>query len=88
VSWSSGSTDVMFQPRRLRTCNPSSVETIARNPSHFSSKAHPDSEGSGPERDSIGSGSRSPLSIAQQRHKTETAFLARIDPLDGGLAAD
>ena len=28
----------MFQPRRLRTRKPSSVETIARKPSHLSSK--------------------------------------------------
>jgi hypothetical protein len=32
----------MSQPRRLRTRRPSSVETSARNPSHFSSKDHPE----------------------------------------------
>ena len=45
---SSGSTSVMFQPRRLRTRRPSSVETSARKPSHFSSKDHPEPEGKGP----------------------------------------
>jgi hypothetical protein len=42
---------------RLRTRNPSSVETMARKPSHLSSKDHPEPEGSGSERESIGSGS-------------------------------
>ena len=41
----------MFQPRRLRTRRPSSVETSARKPSHFSSKDHPEPEGSGPGRE-------------------------------------
>jgi hypothetical protein len=58
---SSGKAGVMFQPRRLRTARPSSVETSARNPSHLSSKDHPEPEGNGPGRDSIGSGSRSAL---------------------------
>jgi hypothetical protein len=48
----------MFHLRRLRTRSPSSVETIARKPSHLSSKDHPEPEGRGPERHSIGSGSR------------------------------
>jgi hypothetical protein len=50
----------MFHPRRLRTRSPSSVETMARNlnPSHLSSKDQPDPEGRGPQRASIGSGSR------------------------------
>ena len=55
---SSGSTGVMFQPRRLRTRSPASVETIARKPSHLSSKDHSEPEGKGPGRESIGSGSR------------------------------
>ena len=55
---SSGRAVVMFQPRRLRTRNSPSVDTIARKPSHLSSKDHPEPEGSGPGRDSIGSGSR------------------------------
>jgi hypothetical protein len=55
---SSGSNAVMSQPRRLRTRRPSSVETMARNPSHFTSKDQPEPEGSGPGRDSISSGSR------------------------------
>ena len=32
-----GGTGVMFQPRRLRIRNSSSVETVARKPSHFTS---------------------------------------------------
>ena len=32
---SSGSTGVMFQPRRLRTARPSSVAAMARNPFHL-----------------------------------------------------
>ena len=47
----------MFQPR-LRTRNPSSVETSARKPSHLTSNDHPEPEGTGPGRDNIGSGSR------------------------------
>jgi hypothetical protein len=54
----------MFQPRRLRTLSPSSVETSARKPSHFSSKDHPEPEGRGPGRDNIGSGSRSVKTLA------------------------
>ena len=57
-SRSFGTTGVMFDPRRLLTARPSSVETIARKPSHFSSKDHAEPEGSGPGRDSFGSGSR------------------------------
>ena len=34
---SSGSRSAIGQPRRLRTCSPFSVDTIARKPSHFSS---------------------------------------------------
>jgi hypothetical protein len=45
---SSGSTGVMFQPLRLRTDSPSSVETIARKPSHLRSKDHPEPGGRGP----------------------------------------
>jgi hypothetical protein len=55
----------MFQPRRLRTRRASSVENDRRKPSHFSSKDHPEPEGSGPGRDSIGSGSRSTRSLVR-----------------------
>ena len=41
-------------PRRLRTSRPSSVETIARNPSHFSSNTQPSPLGIGPGRRSMG----------------------------------
>lgn len=50
----------MFQPRRLRTRRPSTVETSARKPSHFTSNDHPDPVGIGPERTSIGAGSTHP----------------------------
>ena len=42
------------QERRLRTSSPFSVETIARNPSYLSSKAHPSPVGIGPGRSNIG----------------------------------
>jgi hypothetical protein len=44
----------MFQPRRLRTRRPSSVETTARNPSHLTSKAHSVPVGIDPGRKSMG----------------------------------
>jgi hypothetical protein len=55
---SSGTAVVISHPRRVRTRSPSSVETSARKPSHFTSKDHPEPEGSGPGRDGTGSGSR------------------------------
>ena len=39
------------------------METMARNPSHLTSKDHPEPEGSGPGRDSMGLGSRRPRSL-------------------------
>jgi N-acetylmuramoyl-L-alanine amidase len=53
-SASSSSCMVMFQPRRLWTRRPSSVDTIARKPSHFTSYAQPLPVGSSPLRASIG----------------------------------
>jgi hypothetical protein len=51
----------MFQPGRLRTFNPSTVETRARKPSHFTSYAQPGPLGSGPGLASMGDvGSRIP----------------------------
>jgi hypothetical protein len=47
----------------LRTRSPSSVETIARKPSHSSSKDHPEPQGSGLGRESIGSGSRRDVTL-------------------------
>jgi len=58
VSASSGSNRVMFQPRRLRARNRSWVQTRQRKPSSLGSKRQPRPHGSGPERASIGSGSR------------------------------
>ena len=60
-SASSSSCMVMFQPRRERTRRPSSVETIARKPSHLTSCAQPSPVGSPPARASIG---RSPTTRA------------------------
>lgn len=39
----------------------------ARKPSHLTSKDHPEPEGSGPGRDSIGTGSRRALTYRQRR---------------------
>jgi hypothetical protein len=61
----SGSSSVMFQPRRLRTRSPSSVETSARKPSHLTSNNQFDRVGSGPGRESIGSGSRNGGNLAR-----------------------
>jgi hypothetical protein len=48
----------MSHPRRLRAWKVACVQTMQRNPSSFGSNVQPRSSGIGPERASIGSGSR------------------------------
>ena len=55
----------MFQPRRLRARKPACVQTRQRNPSSFGSNVQPRPSEMGPERVSIGSGSRSTTREAQ-----------------------
>src|SRR6185436_7035762 len=76
---------------QLRTRNSPSVETRARKPSHLSSKDHPEPEGSGPGRESIGSGSRRaqnlPLCIfAEPEQLSSTSSGARLSARSGGKA--
>lgn len=52
------------------------METRARNPSHLSSKDHPEPVGRGPGRDSIGSGSRRDRTLPGQRRRIVVAGLA------------
>jgi hypothetical protein len=70
----------MFQPRRLQTCRPSSVETRARKPSHLTSKAHPSRKGRPPERKSAGTGKPTEAAAGLTARRTILAAGGLRDP--------